>query len=103
MSNYTRGRSKEYETMRRLKKEKYYCFRMAGSHSPFDVLAFLRANQLEFPVIRAVQVKYCKDGSFKKEIKFLKEFKMPAMVQKELWIYRPRRKKPEIIVVKNEQ
>jgi hypothetical protein len=54
-------------------------------------------------VIRAVQVKYCKDGSFKKEIKFLKEFKMPAMVQKELWIYKPRRENPEIIVVENEQ
>ena len=38
-NNYKKGRRNEYRTMRLLEASGYLCFRTAGSHSPFDVVA----------------------------------------------------------------
>ena len=37
--NYINGRAYEYRTMRKLEKEGYTCFRMAGSHTKIDIIA----------------------------------------------------------------
>jgi len=33
MTNYARGRAKEYAVIKELEKEGYYCIRSAGSHN----------------------------------------------------------------------
>ena len=38
MSQYTRGRSREYRTMALLEAAGYDAYRMAGSHGAFDVI-----------------------------------------------------------------
>jgi len=40
MSNYTKGRAFEYETMKTWKEQGYTVARSAGSHSPVDVFAW---------------------------------------------------------------
>lgn len=100
MSNYAKGRAKEYECMRILERQNYHCFRTAGSHTPFDVIAVLWGNGKELPLIRFMQVKYGKKVD-KKTIKEIENFKLPAIIQKEIWHFRPR-KGYKIIIIKND-
>ena len=99
MTNYTRGRAREYQCMQVLEKEGYLALRMAGSHSPFDVIGLLLADNTELPIIRAIQ---CKLGSSptKEAYKQLKGLKIPAVIQKEIWHFQ-NRKPTTIQVVKN--
>lgn len=94
--NYIKGRAAEYKTMRLLKKEGYYCFRAAGSHSPFDIIAFLKIEDTELPIIKAIQCKAMKYIA-KKDIEELKSFTLPLIICKEIWHYQLR-KKPKIII-----
>lgn len=88
-SKYQKGRRTEYEAMTELEKEGYSCFRTAGSHSPFDVLAI---NKTEIRLLQAKSVKG-KYFSFKKEIQEIKDFNNhPTNTIKELWIYLGRMK-----------
>jgi Holliday junction resolvase len=48
---YTRGRSREYQVLKKLRREGWYCSRSAASHGPVDV--FAGKNGL----IRMIQVK----------------------------------------------
>lgn len=36
---YTRGRSREYQVLRKLRQEGWYCSRSAASHGPVDIFA----------------------------------------------------------------
>ena len=36
---YARGRSREYQVLKRLRREGWYCSRSAASHGPVDVFA----------------------------------------------------------------
>lgn len=47
MTNYDNGRAHEYRTMHRLTADGYTVFRMAGSHSPADVIA-IKPGQILF-------------------------------------------------------
>lgn len=54
MTQYTRGRSKEYRVCNELKKAGYSIVqRTAGSHSPFDIIAIHPKNHK----IKLIQVK----------------------------------------------
>jgi len=97
MTNYERGRAKEYQTMKTLQKMGYHTFRMSGSHTPFDVIAVLWKEGTELPLIRFIQVKFGKYIS-KGVIEELKKIKLPSVIQKEIWHYRPK-KKPRIIII----
>ncbi len=83
MTNYAKGRVKEYECIKQLKKEGYLAVRTAGSHSALDVIAFLQKG-VDLPLIRVVQCKASKYVS-KKDIKELKDLFLPAIISKELW------------------
>jgi len=48
---YTRGRSREYQVLKKLRREGWYCSRSAASHGPVDV--FAGKNGL----VRMIQVK----------------------------------------------
>ena len=99
MSNYTRGREKEYRAIKLLEEQGFYCIRSAGSHK-VDIIGFLQKDGLESPYVKAVMVK---SGSapYKEDIKFLKQLFLPFCVSKEVWRFIPRKKHPEIIVVEN--
>ena len=92
--NYVRGRRYEYKTMRTLEKLGYLCIRTAGSHSPFDVIAFLTKDNTEHHIIRAIQVKASKYVP-KKEIEKFKRVVIPTIITKELWHYT----KKELIII----
>jgi len=100
MSNYTRGREKEYRAIKLLEEQGYYCIRSAGSHTVIDVIAFLQKNGLEMTPIRAIQIKSGR-SPYKKDLKKLQQLSLPFSVSKELWRFIPRKKHPEIIVVEN--
>ncbi|MFH7835168.1 MAG: hypothetical protein QXL51_01055 [Candidatus Aenigmatarchaeota archaeon] len=70
VSNYIKGRRFEYEVMRLLEKQGALCFRMAGSHSPFDIIAIFRDK------ILLIQCKYNTNISGKdlRELYYLKSF-----------------------------
>ncbi len=97
--NYNNGRAREYQTMRTLEALGYECFRTAGSHSPIDVIAFLKENITNtdgLPVLRAIQ---CKSKKYlqKNEIKNLTSYQLPLTIRKEIWHYRPRQEVKIII------
>jgi hypothetical protein len=79
--NYQKGRSKEYKSMKILRDAGYICFRSAGSHGPFDIIAFNKTG------LRLIQVKSdCSPTPV--EMEFLKEFNdVPMGSSKELWTY----------------
>lgn len=102
MTNYTRGRTKEYECMRMLEEQGYKTFRMAGSHSEVDVIALLsQGNYNEKPTTRLIQ---CKLGasSIKKAVVELQKLKEDyPFASVELWQFIPRVKEPKITIFKN--
>lgn len=89
MSNYTRGREKEYEVMKRLREEGYECIRTAGSHGPFDVVAIGPQG------VRFVQVKRVRPGTnWRREYEKAKEalFSLPRLdgISYEVWVWKDR-------------
>jgi Holliday junction resolvase len=48
---YQKGRRLEYKTMRYFEASGHVCFRMAGSHSPFDVIA-VRGDSIVFAQVK---------------------------------------------------
>lgn len=83
MSNYKRGRGKEYECMNTLRELGYTCTRSASSHGLWDVAA-ARADE-----VRLVQVKLTSSGDFSEDenCRLLRDLPVPPNVKKELWIY----------------
>ena len=65
MSNYRRGRAKEYRTAEKLREEGWTVLRTAGSHGEFDLIAIKTADYLTskgavpMGLMRLVQ---CKSG-----------------------------------------
>jgi len=82
--------------MNDLKKEGFYAFRMAGSHSPIDVIA------LDLNMIRLIQVKSVKvanANTWTSEVRKISEMMVPMNCRKELWMWvQPWRKWKKIII-----
>jgi|SRR5690606_1485865 len=83
MSNYKRGRAKEYETIRLLEPLGFTCTRSASSQGLWDVVA-VRADET-----RLIQTKYTKDAHFSEDdnCQLLRELPVHPSVRKELWIF----------------
>jgi len=95
--NYKKGYRYERKTMSKLFELGYLPLRMAGSHSPFDVIGIGERD------IKLIQVKSTKKKltdsvihSYKEE-KILKKIKVPRNCSKEIWIYGNREFKKLII------
>lgn len=93
MTQYQRGRTKEYECKNQLEREGWTCFRMAGSHSSCDIIA------INNDVLRLIQVKYT-SGQYKisdDDITKFKAIKCPNCTIKEVWTYKKGNSVPSII------
>lgn len=111
MTNYTRGRAKEYECIDTLKLQGYQTHRTAGSHSEVDVFAFLSQGAYdafvitgmaeERPQIRWIQCKLGNSSIKKAVIELKKMANQFPFASVELWQYTPRVKEPKITIFKN--
>jgi len=86
MTNYTRGRSREYQAINRLRKEGYCCSRSAVSHGPVDVYA------AKDGIVRLIQVKSGTSRMKKGEVEILKSWGDAFDATAEIWYYKKRGK-----------
>lgn len=90
MNNYRKGRAAEYRTMRLLEAAGYATFRMAGSHSPVDVIA------VDALGVRLVQVKSGRAGASPQDKETLKHLSRPPNSTVEVWRWLDRVREPLI-------
>jgi Holliday junction resolvase-like predicted endonuclease len=86
LSNYSRGRSREYQAMHYLREQGYVCSRSAMSHGPVDVFA---AKEGE---ILLIQVKSGSARIKKAEQDIFRRWAEHFDASAEVWYYRRRRK-----------
>jgi Holliday junction resolvase len=79
---YTRGRSREYQALNRLRKEGWLCSRSAASHGPVDIFAGKKGR------ILLVQVKSGQGRASKKEKEILKLWGKAYEGRVEIWRFR---------------
>lgn len=89
-ANYRKGRAAEYKTQRLLEAAGYQTFRMAGSHSPIDVIAVSGLG------IRLVQVKSGRAGASPLDREVLHNLVRPKNSTVEIWRWRDRVREPSI-------
>jgi Holliday junction resolvase len=92
MSNYARGRRKEYKMQGFLRKQGYLVVRSAGSKSPFDLIAIpMMKHSEDYAPVRLVQVKVRKMTSAEvEETKKLRK-KVPSCCRIEMWVVQDRK------------
>jgi len=79
---YTRGRSREYQVLRKLRVEGWFCSRSAASHGPVDIFAG-KGGQ-----ILMIQVKSGKGRASKEEKAILKVWGAAFQGRVEIWRFR---------------
>lgn len=79
---YTRGRSREYQALRRLREEGWFCSRSAASHGPVDIFAGRNGCVL------MVQVKSGKASVSKTERRILRIWGKAFRGRVEIWRFR---------------
>ena len=79
---YTRGRSREYQVLRKLREEGWFCSRSAASHGPVDIFAGRDGK------ILMVQVKSGKGRATDAERRILKLWGEAYRGTVEIWKYR---------------
>lgn len=62
MSNYTRGRAKEYAFMKMMREDGFTTLRTAGSHGDWDIICYKDGGALHL-----FQLKYTEDGKVTKD------------------------------------
>lgn len=90
MNQYRKGRAREYRTMRLLEAAGFQAFRMAGSHSPVDVIGVSPLG------IRLIQVKSGRAGVTPLEREALKTLERPENSTVEVWRWKDRAREPLI-------
>jgi len=88
--NYRKGRQREYRTMRLLEATGHTAFRMAGSHSPVDVIA------VDALGVRLVQVKSGRANVTPLDREALKNIPRPKNSTVEVWRWKDRAREPLI-------
>ena len=79
---YTRGRSREYQVLRKLREEGWFCSRSAASHGPVDIFAGRRGRTL------MVQVKSGEGRATEADRKTLKLWGKAFRGTVEIWRFR---------------
>lgn len=90
MNHYRKGRAREYRTMRLLEAAGYQAFRMAGSHSPVDVIG------IDSLGTRLVQVKSGGAAVTPTERERLRLIPRPTNSTVEVWRWKDRVREPLI-------
>ena len=86
-AKYQVGYRAERKASLELRREGYYVIRSAGSKGMFDFAAFGKTQ------VRLISVKNVPFGgsiTFNKESEEIRQFKVPAICIKELWVYERR-------------
>jgi Holliday junction resolvase-like predicted endonuclease len=90
MTNYNRGRAKEYALMKQLKEDGYTVLRSAGSHGDFDVIAYKDKSELHM-----FQLKYTEGGKpTANELKRFEESPIPESTRAYLVCYKKGQSSP---------
>jgi len=92
MSNYARGRKKEYKMQAHLREEGYLVVRSAGSKTPFDLIAIpMVKNRQDHALVRLIQVKVRKMSTA--EVEETKELRktVPSCCRIEMWVLEDRK------------
>ncbi len=89
---YTRGRSREYQTLRILRAQGWVCSRSAASHGPVDVFAGKNGRVL------LIQVKSGKSRLKKEERKLLTEWAKAYRGRAEVWRFRKGRRVEKLLI-----
>lgn len=84
MTNYTRGRNREYQVMHSLREQGWVCSRSAMSHGPVDVFAAKGGK------ILLIQVKSGSARIGKAELDVLKRWAEAFDATAEVWSYKSR-------------
>ena len=79
---YTRGRSREYQVLRKLRTEGWFCSRSAASHGPVDIFAGRNGHTL------MVQVKSGTGRASKEERELLKLWGKAFRGRVEIWKFK---------------
>ena len=79
---YTRGRSREYQVLHKLRQEGWLCSRSAASHGPVDIFAGRNGRVL------MVQVKSGKGRATEEERRILIQWGKAYRGRVEIWKYR---------------
>ena len=91
---YRRGRKREYAACARLRNEGCSVIRSAGSHGPFDIVAFQPGG-----LIRLIQCKLDSSVVTKTDKTLLACFGEAFGCRAEVWHYHTRQSQPEIEVL----
>jgi Holliday junction resolvase len=94
---YTRGRSREYQVLRKLREDGWLCSRSAASHGPVDIFAGKDGQTL------MVQVKSGKGRASKEEKEILKVWGAAFQGRVEIWKLRKGRALEREVVYEPEQ
>jgi Holliday junction resolvase len=86
MTNYTRGRNREYQTMNALRRDGWVCSRSAMSHGPVDVFAAKSGK------ILLVQVKSGSSRMKESELQLFVAWAEHFNASAEVWYYKKRGK-----------
>jgi len=81
---YARGRSREYQVLKKLRSEGWYCSRSAASHGPVDVFAAKEGR------IRMIQVKSGRGRLKPGDREILKLWAQAYAGTAEVWYFRRR-------------
>jgi Holliday junction resolvase len=96
LSNYTRGRAKEYAFMKQLREDGYTALRTAGSHGDWDVIFYKNEGTLQL-----AQLKYTEDGKVtKNELKRFDEAPLPKDSRAYLVTYKKGQSEPFRIFIR---
>lgn len=79
---YSRGRSREYQVLRKLREEGWFCSRSAASHGAVDIFAGREGQVL------MVQVKSGRTQASAQERELLKKWGQAFRGRVEIWRYR---------------
>jgi Holliday junction resolvase len=84
MTNYTRGRIREYQTMHILRNDGWMVSRSAMSHGPVDVFAAKNG------IVKLIQVKSGSSRMKKGDLEILRSWAEAFNARAEVWYYKKR-------------
>lgn len=96
MTNYRRGREREYRTQRILESAGYETIRTAGSHGPVDVIAFGVPSSVRFVQVKSGSGRISPQGL---EALLAIRDTLPNGCSVEVWSFPYRSRQPQVDIL----